>query len=213
MNLKSQYKPFVVGPPSDELILCAYNDAREFTKYSKFSWFNHWPMSYVISEGHFAWTKDRTSSTFMFWMDTRNVYCKKADNLAVKLYLTGVTKEAVGSLPKIAKFWLQPPKMKDLTGAKDRRGDQAQKAYVLEAENSLISFNLIASEASPLINPCFLIRNWNSDKKATLKINSKKAKPKCFCQGIVRDINGKRMMVIWIEKEDQPKTEFEIGME
>jgi hypothetical protein len=212
MHLKAEYDPFVIGPPSDELILAAYNDPREFTKYSVFSWFNHWPMSYVISDGHHAQTIDRTTSTSMFWLDTRDAFFKKTDNLAVKIYLNGMTNEPTANLATLAKSWLQAPAVAATRECESQGYDQSQRAHVLAAKASTMSFRLDASDDNPIINPCFVMKNWGGSEKAGLKVNGKTVpEGKDFRQGIVRDTDGERMLVVWVKAESEKPMEVSIS--
>jgi len=214
MNLKSEYDPYVVGPLSDELILAAYNDPREFTKYSTFSWFNHWPMSYIISDGHHAHTIDRTTSTSMFWLDTRDEFFDRGDNYAVKTYLCGMTKEPAKGLAEVARAWLQAPSAKAISGCDVSGFDLSQKAYIVSAKAPTITFTLGASDNSPVINPCFVIKDWDSDARATATVNGKPmtAGPD-FRQGIETDTDGTKDLVVWIKARATSPVEVSIRPE
>lgn len=210
MNLKSEYDPFIIGPPSDEMIIAAYNDVREFTRYSKFSWFNHWPMSYVISDGHQAHCNDRTTSTSMFWMDTGKLFYEKGENIYSKIYLHGMTKNGVDGLAEVANAWVNPPEVKNLQGEKKIAFDQSQKAFIVDADGSDLSFNINVSAKNPISNPCFVIKNWQGGLKAVIKRNGETLSEEGCRQGIVRDTNGNRQLVVWLEFESQKNTRIDI---
>jgi hypothetical protein len=210
MNLKSEYDPFIIGPPGDDVIIAAYNDKREFTRYSKFSWFNHWPMSYVISDGHHAHTVDRTTSTSMFWLDTRENFYEKRENMHSKIYLHGMTKTGVEGLADLAKAWVSPPKIKKLQGAKEIIFDQSQKAFIVDSDESDLSFNINASEENPLLNPCFIIRNWQGGSKAVIELNGETLPEDEYRQGIIRDTKGNRQLVVWLDYKSNEKTMWKI---
>ena len=69
-----------------------------------------------------------------------------------------------------------------------------------------------ASEERPLVNPCFVIRQWRSDAPARLRIYGKARAPgRDFRQGIVRDTDGTRTMVIWIKLASDETVAFEVA--
>jgi len=212
MHLKAEYDPFVIGPPSDEMIVAAYNDPREFTKYSTFSWFNHWPMSYVISDGHHARTVDRTTSTSMFWMDTRNMFFKRAENLAVKIYMNGMTNQPTAGLARLAKSWLQAPIVEAAEGCESQGYDQSQRAHVLVASGPTMSFRLDASEDKPVVNPCFVVKNWGGDYPAAMQLDGENLQSgKKFRQGVVRDTDGAQTLVVWVRTDSDMPVEVAIS--
>jgi hypothetical protein len=80
-----------------------------------------------------------------------------------------------------------------------------QRAYVFKLETGVtqISFTLDVLEKSPVVNPCFVIKNWQRRAaKASVKINGK-----ClpvgndFRQGLIRDTDGTPTMVTWFKTE------------
>ena len=74
-----------------------------------------------------------------------------------------------------------------------------------------MSFKLQASKDSPVVNPCFVIKNWGSNTKAVLKIDGKTIEPgKSFRQGIVRDTDGTQTLIIWLETESEKPVEISI---
>jgi hypothetical protein len=211
MNLKSEYDPFIIGPPSDEMIIAAYNDVREFTRYSRFSWFNHWPMSYVISDGHHSHTIDRTTSTSMFWMDTGENFYGKRENMHSKIYLHGMTKNGVEGLAEMAKAWLNPPDIKIIKGAKNIEFNKSQKAFIIDGDDSDVRIVVHASREFPVLNPCFVIQDWKGGPKAEVEINGELISDGVKCkQGIVRDKKGNRQLIIWLDFESKKNTQFDI---
>ena len=116
----------------------------------------------------------------------------------------GFTNKNARSLIPLARSWNHAPKVINVNSAESLGYDKSQRAYVLKAESgeTKISFALDASAKSPVVNPCFVIRNWGDNSAASLKINGKSIKPGSdFRQGVVRDTNGTQTMVIWIKSE------------
>ncbi|NTU52061.1 MAG: hypothetical protein HGA94_06480, partial [Candidatus Aminicenantes bacterium] len=59
---------------------------------------------------------------------------------------------------------------------------------------------LQGSPDTPVVNPCFVIENWDSDSAARVTIDGRAVPPgPRFRQGIVRDAGGRPTMVIWLE--------------
>ena len=75
-----------------------------------------------------------------------------------------------------------------------------------------MSFRLEGSEESPILNPCFVIKNWGSDSKARIKINNKNlAAGGKIKQGIIRDTDGTETLIIWIEQKSFDKVLYNIN--
>ena len=71
---------------------------------------------------------------------------------------------------------------------------------MLDATARTISFSLQGSKDTPVFNPCFVIKHWDSDAAARVTFDGKPVQPgKTLRQGIVRDVDGRRSIVIWLE--------------
>ena len=62
----------------------------------------------------------------------------------------------------------------NISGAESKGFEKGQRAYVFNKKSKTISFSLDGSEDNPILNPCFVIKNWESDSPARLMINGKK---------------------------------------
>ncbi len=155
---------------------------------------------------------DRTTSTSMFWMDTRNTFYKRQDNLAVKLYMHGMTNQPTATLAHLTRSWLRAPALEDAAGCTSQGYDQLQRAYVLAADASNMSFKLDASEDSPVVNPCFVVKNWAGDSRAAVTIDGQALEPgQDFCQGVVRDTDGSQTLVVWVRNDSEKPVEVLIS--
>ena len=115
-------------------------------------------------------------------------------------------------LVELARSWLQPPELQSPIGCTSQGYDQAQRAYQLAAEQSKLIFTLNCIKSNPAVNPCFVIKNWNSKSAASLKIDGKESVPgQNFRQGIIRDIDGTRTLILWIKKKAVSYVNFEIN--
>jgi hypothetical protein len=121
------------------------------------------------------------------------------------------SKETVLKLLPLARMYNNPPIMSDGSGCIVSGYNRYKHEYKVIKQEDNFSFRLLGSEQSPIVNPCFLVKNWGSNKKAYLSINGKTTPAgKKLRQGIVRDTMGNRALVIWIEYKSEEPTEFSI---
>lgn len=200
VNLKSDYKVFEIFPNGTKINVWA-GDGK--TGYSKYSAWNHYPVTQAPCDGRYCVASDRLTHSAL----------GAADNIVNtgNVLIYGFTNQKAESLCPLAKSWNNPPKVRSEKGAEYLGYDKGQRAYIFEAKLSSISFQLIASKKAPMVNPCFVIKNWVENTNAYLKINGEKVEVgKNFRQGIVRDTNGTRTLVMWVKKQTTSKIEIEI---
>jgi hypothetical protein len=173
----------------------------ERTSYSVFPSWNHWPTAQANSSGRNARFTDRaahSSVNHVLW-DLSGQQKGEVPYLE-KTLMEGMTDKSAVSLVALAKSWLQPPPLETISGCRTSGYDASQRAYVLTATGASPSFRIVASNEHPLVNPCFLVKNWNCDDKATLELDSRpQADGPGFRQGIVRDPNGRQALIVWLE--------------
>jgi len=186
INMKSTYKPFNIYPTGSSVKTFPGR-----TRPSRFHWWNHFPVSQIISDGRSARASDRAAHSSLVWGSPKKDYL-----------MYGLTGKPASSLISLAKSWNSPPPITNTTGCSSQGYKPEQRAYVLTAAASKMSFRLNGSSDSPLVNPCFVIKNWGSGAEANLKIDGTTVKPgKNFRQGIIRDTDGTQTIVIWVKKE------------
>jgi hypothetical protein len=191
VNLKSNYKVFEVFPPETKINVWAGN---EKTSYSKYSAWNHYPVTQAPCDGRFCVSSDRLAHSAL----------GAADNIVEtgSVLLYGFTDKNAKSLIPLARSWNHAPKIINTNGANNIGYDKGQRAYVLKAkpQASKISFKLDASKKSPVVNPCFVIKNWGR-QKAKLSIDGKVVKSGSnFRQGYINNPKGVDL-VVWIKTE------------
>ena len=187
INLKSNYKVFEVFPPKTKINVWA---GEEKTSYSKFSAWNHYPVTQAPCDGRFCVAADRVTHSAL----------GAADNLVDtgSMLIYGFTKKPPESLIPLARSWNYPPALIKLKGGTSKGYEKGQRAYILKAKDDVISFVLNASQKSPVVNPCFVIKGWNS--RADVLINGRSFKSnKKVRQGLERDTKGNLQLVIWME--------------
>jgi hypothetical protein len=139
-----------------------------------------------------------------------------ADNVTEhgNMAIYGFSNKDVSALVPLARFWNHPPNVSQTKGCTSHGYDKAQRAYILNASQPSLSFTVNASKSSPLVNPAFVLKQWFSDQQVTLTVNGENVTShRKFRQGIVRDTDGSRMLVIWLQMgKDKPvKVEIREG--
>lgn len=204
INTKSDYKVFVVFDKNGSWGTggsqgWAHWEQSGHTKDPFAGPWNHWPVCQMPSDGRFVVNYDRVSSIALGG-------CEVGTSA-----LYGFNNTSVDDVIPLAKSWNQPPKINKIKGAASNGYSKSQRAYVMERSQLNISFTLGATDQSPVINPCFVVKKWASNRQAQLKINGKsKEADRYFRQGIIRDTDGSRTLVIWLKLESISKTDFEI---
>jgi len=196
VNSKSTYKPFNVYPTGSSVKTFGGH-----SRNSHFHWWNHFPVSQITSDGRSARAADRAAHSSLVWGTPSTNYL-----------MYGLTNKPAVSLIQLAKSWNMPASISEAAGCSSWGYVKEQRAYVLTKNASMMSFRLLASDDRPTVNPCFVFKNWGSNLSAAMKINGRHLKPgPDFRQGIVRDTDGTRSMVIWIKKTFEEDTKFEIA--
>jgi hypothetical protein len=186
----------------------------ERTWYSVFPSWNHWPTAQINSSGRNASFPDRgshSSVSHLYW----NLYKQKNDKVAYQenILMEGMTDQPAASLTNLARSWLNPPSIINVSGGNSCGYNAAHRAYSLSFDNNPIKFQIAATEKCPIHNLCFELRNWNSrSEKAALMINgnSIKAGPN-FRQGAIIDSDGTYTLIIWLEMDATALQNFEIS--
>jgi hypothetical protein len=86
------------------------------------------------------------------------------------------------------------------SGAESKGYNKVNKSFDFIASGGDITFSIDASEKSPVINPCFMIKNWESEAQANLSINGETiAAGPSLRQGVIRDVDGTLCLLVWTE--------------
>jgi hypothetical protein len=208
INYKSDYKPFTIANFSGGEL---YGDADgRRAPYSRMVVYTHWPIGQLPTDGVRAIKPDRTSSNgythLMF--DGSD---KKGRNWAQRHMLEGMNSMSIDELRILAGSWLNPAELDDLRGGESSGYDQSQRAYVLNNMGADVFFTLMGAEDHPIENPCFVIKNWDRDKLANLKINGKIIPSgRDLRQGIVTDTDGTETLVVYTRLSATSPTEFHL---
>ncbi len=201
VNLKSDYKVFEVFPPGTDINVWA---GGEKTSYSNYAAWNHYPVTQAPCDGRYCVAPDRVSHSAL----------GAADNITEtgNMLLYGFTNKKVESLIPLARSWNHPPKVTKLSGASSLDYQKEERAYKLLATADEFSFELEASDKSPVHNPCFVIDDW--DQEAAVLINGEPVnKEDTIRQGLVRGCDGELDLVLWIKTQSNKNMSFTLTKE
>lgn len=192
-NMKSVYKVFNIYPTDSSVETFPGR-----TKPSRFHWWNHFPISQITSDGRSAKAPDRAAHSSLVWG------CPSQDYL-----MYGFSNKPASALLGLAGSWNNPPGVEDAVGVICNGYQPQERAYLMTATSQNLSFELDGSEKNPIINPCFVISNWDK-KDAGLEINGQEIKRgDSFRYGHRRTAEGVDL-IVWIKKESAEPTEFTI---
>lgn len=211
MNLKSEYKHFNIGEIGSYYVpYSQWESMRMAPGHTKFNAWNHYPFGLLPSDGTVATGIDRVSSSCI---GTLYGLHHQLDDGRVDMYnIYGITNLPAAGLRDLNRSWNYAAALSNLSGAESKGYEKGQRAYVLTKRSAKISFNLEGSEDSPILNPCFVIKNWGSDSKARIKINNKNlATDGKIKQGIIRDTDGTKTLIIWIEQKSGSNLSYDIN--
>jgi hypothetical protein len=199
VNLKSKFKPFLIFREGGRWDVF---DGEVRPEYSHFPWWNHWPVSQIVSDGRSANAPDQAAHSSLSWGDPVG---------DVALY--GITDKDPQTIVSLARSWNYPPELKISSSDFESNGyDYSQRAYIMTAKTNQanLKFTLGGSKGSSLVNPAFVIKNWkNSNVKLTIDgkvIN----RGKDFRYAIEYNAEGTPTLVVWIKYQSEKKTELEL---
>ena len=112
-------------------------------------------MSQITSDGRGARAADRAAHSSLIW---------GAPSTNFLMY--GITNKEPEELVPLAESWNNPPAIIIEDNLAKWDYIPQERAYHISPQNDSIrslSFRINASEGSPLLNPSFLVKNWNSE--------------------------------------------------
>lgn len=210
MNLKSDYKHFNIGEIGSFFVpYSQWESMRMALGHTKYNAWNHYPFGLLPSDGTVATGIDRVSSSCLVTLYGPQHLLDDGRTDMYNIY--GITDQPASELSNLNRSWNCAPELSELRGAVSKGYDKGQRAYVLKQESKKISFNLDGSADNPVLNPCFVIKNWGSDSKGRIRVNDKKqGSGSAIRQGIIRDTDGSLTLIIWFELSADTRLAFEI---
>ena len=191
VNFKSDYKVFEVFPRGTRMNIWANGEKTSFSKYS--AW-NHYPVTQAPCDGRMNVAADRLTHSALGACDNLT------ESGSVLIY--GFTNEKADSLIPLARSWNNAPAISDTTGCNSKGYDKSQRAYLLTATSPKMSLTIDASKDNPIVNLCLVIKNWQTKSDAAIKINGERQESgSAFRQGNIRDTDATLTKIIWLKTE------------
>jgi hypothetical protein len=205
LNSKSTYKIFVMFQ-GGKINPWGVDEQSKYADDPFAGPWNHWPVNFVPSDGRFVVTSDRVSHFALGANDETPEFG------AMVLY--GITRESISALIPLAKSWRNPAQVKNVRGGESFGYDKDQRAFIFKAKDDALHFTIEASNASPVVNPCFVIKGWQNHKLCQLILNGKTLKSGSdLHQGIVHGIDGKEILVAWTRLNSVQSVEINVAVE
>jgi len=128
--------------------------------------------------------------------------------------IQGLSNKPVGELLPLARSWLQSAELKlNSKGFQSEGYSRSERAYIVSntsGQTDTLTFELNASESSPVVNPAFVVKNWGEDG-VSLKINGAEIKRgKDFRFGHRHRLEGIDL-VVWIKIESTKPVEIQLS--
>lgn len=200
INFKSEYKVFLAF--QEGTFINPWGHVPK-NMYCHFMTWNHWPVAFITSQGKSSLFPDRITHSALCAADNA------VDHGNIAMY--GFTNQSVESLIPLVKSWNHPAELTHNKNCENFGYDKDQRAYLIRSFGENIEFDLESSESYPLNNPCFVIKNWNGSEKVKVMVNSEKIElGNENRQGIVRDTDGKRMLLVWLKLNSLRRNHVEI---
>lgn len=205
INYKADFDPVTIGEFQRSDVYSG-----ELTPYSVFPTWNHWPEAQMPSDGRYASFPDRTAHSSLTHLRLPTNDEDFGDRpFQQKILMEAMLDKAPIELIPLAASWLNPPCIGSVAGCDNHGYDRTQRAFVLNATEGNISLTVEANSNSPLINPCFVIKNWGQNSRASLAVDGKGMTPgPNVRQGLIRDTDGSRTLIVWFKLEVEKPIEF-----
>jgi hypothetical protein len=224
VNLKSQHKPFTIFEKENNMEVFGIEQRLEV---SHFPWWNHWPVAQNLSDGRYCQAADRPSHFSLAWggppfhdeaghiimarESGSEGELKMAEERGGKTaktfwssWMYGASKQTPHELATLARSWLQPPQLKINEGDFTYEGyDFTQRAYILSCPDKKpdkLEVELIAGNASPIVNICMVINGWEADH-ISVQMNEEVLREKKDYRIGKRHGLEREDLIIWIEHE------------
>jgi hypothetical protein len=203
-NFKSKNKPFICFEPDNKMWLRYEN----IKNYEGVRGCNHWPVGQARCDGRTTIVADRPSHTIGFPISEPVVHENGGREFWFSLY--GMNEMEFKDLVRFGRSWAFPAqlKVKD-SNVKPVGYDKSERCYKLENQSASpvpVSVILAGSKKSPVINPAFYIKNWNSTS-ARVMVDGQEAKN--YRVGFKRTLEGVDL-ILFLPVEKESKAEVRV---
>ncbi|MEM9885746.1 MAG: LamG-like jellyroll fold domain-containing protein [Bacteroidota bacterium] len=205
VNFKSNWKVYQAFPAGFSAgPWGATNQSAQSTAPFAGPW-NHWPVSRIVSDGRQAWDNDGRVNHFAL---------SAGGGSSVVMYgfsnQGNLTTQDPTTVIPVVRAWQDSPSVVSISGGTSQGYNIDQREYnlTLNANSSNLNFTLAGSNSNPVVNPCFVIKNWNSNMAATIAINGSPSTN--FKHGIIYDTDGTETLIIYVPMQSTSSNTFAI---
>lgn len=212
-NLKARFKPFIIFEP-DPMIKPFTASIRP--AWSHFPWWNHWPVAMLPNDGRNASGPGRPShSSLTQSIEDSNVIRSLGEQKFQVVTLVGMTDRPISDLVRLARSWLQPPRLEIVAGSASVDGyDVNQRAYRLSSQATTpptaLTISLHGSRESPVFNPVLVLSNWGRrDARVRVEKPLPPARAADYRVGFEQRLEGTDL-IIWLGLESETPVTFHV---
>jgi hypothetical protein len=209
VNTKSESRPFQIFETTNRFTIFAHEHRKGF---SRFPWWNHWPVAQVPSDGRYCQAADRASHFSLAWGGPPPH--RGEDRTWWWAWMYGATTGKAESLVPLARSWLRPPELVVEDGSATARYDPTQRSYVLTGSDDIgggtLRLRLEGDADAPVHNPAIVVEDWGN-RGATLEIEGESVpQGEAFRFGHIRRVN-RYDLVVWIRREATTPLELSLS--
>ncbi|MBN1414846.1 MAG: LamG domain-containing protein [Bacteroidales bacterium] len=197
IHFTGQYDPFIIQKYNGGEIVAKVEEQHQW--YAVTPVWNHWPTAQIKSETRCVSFSDRaahTSISKLCW-PVYLEYWKSSVHIKEKILLEGITNKDAKSLVGLARSWIYPPSVCNVSGGISHGYDTAQRAYVFTMDSAQLSFRINGHVDYPIENLCFVIKRWDS-RTSDAKLNVIQNHGQEYSQGIIVDTDGTYTKILWV---------------
>ena len=199
-NFKSINKPYICFEPGNEMTI-RWN---ALSTYDKHVGCDHFPVGQARCDGRRSKMSDRPSHCDSFPISDPVINHNGNRDYWNALY--GMSSMKMKDLVSFGRSWAYSAEMSlSGTGFISKGYDRSQRCYQLLNSNNKsqkVEITLRGSKDSPVINPAFYIKNWNSEG-AKILVNGKETKCRI---GINHDLDGTDLVIFIPVNETKTET-------
>ena len=198
-NFKSENKPFICFEPGNKMVI----RENPISTYNEHGGCNHFPVGQARCDGRTSTTSDRPSHCGSFPISDPVIHEKDDRNFWNGLY--GINDMEVSEVIELGRSWVFAPEL-SVTGNNfiSKGFDRSERCYQLENNSdktNKLEITIAANSVNPLLNPAFVIKNWNN-KHAKVLVNGKTAKD--IRTGIKHELEGDDLIVFLFLEKNEP---------
>ncbi len=162
---------------------------------------NHWPVGQAACDGRTVQAADRPTHFLGFPISSPPLHEKDGRSWWNGLY--GMTDLSVQDLVFVARSWNNAPELEVKRKGFESGGyDLGRRCYVVHrtegADSDVLAVRIMASEDSPVYNPCLVVKNWDRESPALTLDGNEIPRGKDFRTGVHHTLEGSNV-IVWLK--------------